>query len=452
MAFLHAHSGECMKSELDLFSLPPTQTSVEGGQWIHYKPVSSLTDDSPIEFIVPGHGDEYIDLAHTMLSVRVRALPLQTDVKPSTVVPAADATVKTEPPVIPVNNLLHSMFNQVDIFFNQKLVSPTNNSYAYRAYIETLLNYATPAKRSHLSCGLWYDDEEAISDVYDPGSSEADGGFTVRRQIMKNNRIVDLIGHLHCDVFNQEKFLLNGVELRLRLVRSRDSFCLMEGTPYHRLHIVETSLLVRRVKISPGILLAHARTLAKGTAKYPVTRVEVKAFTIHAGVQAETLDNVILGQLPKRVILGFVSNKGFNGDRQRNPFNFQSFMLNFLSLYVDGTQVPTKPLQLNFNKDNLYVDAYHTLFSGTGIHFLNEGNAINRLQYAKGNCLMAFDLTPDLSANCPSHWSLVKHGTLRIEVRFDNALTETINCIVYAEFDNLIEVDAARQVITDFGG
>ena len=40
MAFVHAQSGECMKTELDLFSLPPTQTSIEKSDWIEYKPVS----------------------------------------------------------------------------------------------------------------------------------------------------------------------------------------------------------------------------------------------------------------------------------------------------------------------------------------------------------------------------------------------------------------------------
>lgn len=437
-----------MKSELDLFTLPPTQTSIEGGQWVHYKPVSSLTDDSPIEFLVPGHGDEYIDLAHTMLSVRVQFRRIT---EPN------DAD-QARPWPCPVNNLLHSMFSQVDVFFNQKLVSPTNNSYAYRSYIETLLNYAPHAKESHLTAGLWSGYGKLASDNHtgDVDEEGVDGGYAARKAIMNNGRVVDLIGHLHCDVFNQEKFLLNGVELRLRLVRSRDSFCIMEAEPLHSLHIVETSLLARRVKISPGILLAHARTLAQGSAKYPVTRVEVKSFTIHAGVQAETLDNVILGQLPKRVILGCVSNKAFNGDRKLNPFNFQNFLMNYLSLYVDGVQVPSKPLQPNFKKDgvtsNLYIEAYHTLFSGTGIHFLNEGNGISRTSYPKGFCLMAFDLTPDLSANCPSHWSLIKHGTLRIGVRFDEALKETINCIVYAEFDNIIEVNAASQVIADFSG
>ena len=34
MAFVHEQSCECTKSELDLFSVPPTQTSMEQGSWI----------------------------------------------------------------------------------------------------------------------------------------------------------------------------------------------------------------------------------------------------------------------------------------------------------------------------------------------------------------------------------------------------------------------------------
>lgn len=52
MSFLHSHSEACLKSELDIFSLPPTQTAIESSTWVSYKPVSSLTDESPIEFCV----------------------------------------------------------------------------------------------------------------------------------------------------------------------------------------------------------------------------------------------------------------------------------------------------------------------------------------------------------------------------------------------------------------
>ena len=71
MAFLHTHSCECLKSELFLFEIPPTQTTIESSHCVQKKPISSLTDDSPIEFILTGNGEEYIDLAHTMLSLSV---------------------------------------------------------------------------------------------------------------------------------------------------------------------------------------------------------------------------------------------------------------------------------------------------------------------------------------------------------------------------------------------
>ncbi|MCB2621752.1 hypothetical protein KQ786_15240, partial [Listeria monocytogenes] len=39
--------------------------------------------------------------------------------------------------VAPVNNFLHALFNQVDVSLNDKLISSSAGSYAYRAYIET---------------------------------------------------------------------------------------------------------------------------------------------------------------------------------------------------------------------------------------------------------------------------------------------------------------------------
>ncbi|XP_051160512.1 uncharacterized protein F54H12.2-like [Leptopilina boulardi] len=370
MSFLYSHSCECLKTELDLFSLPPTQTLIESSQWIHYKPISSLADDSLIEFVIPGHVEEYIDLAHTMLSIRVKLIT------PTITFQNRETIAK----ISVVNNLLHSLFNQIDVYFNQKLVSPPNNAYAYRAYLETLFNYGPAAKRSHLSTALWYtDDHKNMEDV-----NRDSTGFGARRALLQPDGVVDMIGHLHCDVFNQNKFLLNGVEMRLRLVRSKNTFTLLDRTKQCSLHISKATLLVRRSKISPAVLLAYTKALSHGTAKYSITRVEVKTFILHRGVHAETLD-VILGQLPKRI--------------------------------------PSKPLQPDINKEGLYIDCYQTLFSGTGRHFLNDGNDIDRASYPNGFCLFAF-------------------ATRSVE---------TVNCVVYGEYDNVLEIDSTRQVIVDFG-
>jgi hypothetical protein len=43
-------------------------------------------------------------------------------------------------------------------------------------------------------------------------------------------------------------------------------------------------------------------------------------------------------------------------------------------------------------------------------------------------------------------FQLIKQSNLRVEIHFAEALTATINVIIYAEFDNVIEIDRNRQV------
>ena len=108
-----------------------------------------------------------------------------------------------------------------------------------------------------------------------------------------------------------------------------------------------------------------------------------------------------------------------------------------------------RQLQPNFD-DNLFVEAYQSMFLGSGVYHSDKGNCITRETFKNGYCLFVFDLTLDLSVNSDSHLNLVKHGSIRIDVRFKTALEHNINCIIYAEFNSIIEIDSTRQVITDF--
>lgn len=429
MAFINAHKGVTTKSELDIFATPPTQTSIESGSTLCFRPISTLSDTAPIEFLVSASGDEYIDLAHTTLHIIAK-------VKPNEKTPEG-----SQPEIAVVNNWLHSLFSQVDVYLNQKCISPPSNNYAYRAYIENLLNYGDLAKKSHLTASLWY------ADTAGHFNNKTNAGYTKRKSIVAAEAEVELYSNLHCDIFNINKFMLNGVDLGVKLIKNKNDFHLIGETASH-VEIIEANLFVRKVKINPSILLAHARALSITPAKYPINRVEIKTLTIGAGIQSKSLDNIFLGQIPKRCIIGMVDSQAFNGSLKENPFNFQHFNYNYLALYIDSTQIPAKPLTPDFHKKQ-YIRSFYTLFEGTGIHFSDTGNGIPYEDYPDGYCLAVFDLTSDLSCN-ESHWNIIKSGTLRAEVRFAAALTKPVTFIIFAEFDNIIEVDKNRNINIDY--
>ena len=163
---------------------------------------------------------------------------------------------------------------------------------------------------------------------------------------------------------------------------------------------------------------------------------------------SHTHENVYLGVLPKRVVLCCVDNDAYNGTFAKNPFHAKHNKLNFLALYVDGQQVPAKPLQPKFGADGTYVRSYFNLFAGTGKVFQDEGNDITRQEFAEGYTLFAFDITLDCCDG--PHFNLVHKGNLRVEMHFDDPLEQTVNVIVYGEFESVLEIDRNRNVVYDY--
>src|SRR6266516_5049889 len=270
MAFVHPQSCECAKSELDLFSVPATQTSIESGGWVEYNPISSLADGAPIEFVVGGSGQDYINLANTQLYVKAE------------IVQADNTAIDNTHKVGPINLLLHSLFSEVDFKLNDTLISSTNNRYVYRAYLETLLSYGHAAKGSQLTAALYYKDKATKLDDTNPLDVAANDGLKKRRSFFNDWGIVDMVGCIHSDLFFQENYIPSDVDLRLRLVRSKNSFCLMSDVAQatFKIKLHDVKLLVRKIKLSPSIFVAHAKALEIDNAKYPLHRVVCKTFTI----------------------------------------------------------------------------------------------------------------------------------------------------------------------------
>jgi len=422
-----------------LFALPPTQTSIQQANWVECQPLTSIFSNAPIEFDVTETGEDYLDISNVMLYVRAK------------VTTTAGADIDADSTAAPVNLLLHSVFTQVDVSLNGTLISSSTNTYPYRSMLETLLCYGKDAKKSQLTLELFYKDDAGRMDetvIEKAGGHRPNSGLQKRREFVARSREVYIIVRIHGDVFIQERYMLNEVGMRIKLVRSKDTFSLM-GAVGSKINVTHASLFVRKVKLSPTVFLAHAKALNNSTAKYPIKRVVCKAFAIPQNYLYANYEKVFSGQLPTRIVVGLVDSRAFTGDRNVNPFNFQYFNLSEISLYLDGQQQHAlKPIQPNIG-NGLYVRAYKTLFAGTCKLNYDESNHISRKDFAEGYVLYAYDLTADLAE--ADHFNLVKHGSVRLPLKFSAALEQTVSVIAYAEFDNVIEIDRDGNLLIDLG-
>ncbi|XP_066933772.1 uncharacterized protein F54H12.2-like [Clytia hemisphaerica] len=336
------------------------------------------------------------------------------------------------------------MFSQLDVYLGGTLISSSNNTYPYRSIIELLLNYGSDAKNTQLAMGLFSPDTAGHLDETDPGKDNS--GLKERSDYTKESKPTELIGRLHTDLCNQGRLIINGLPIKFVFHRNKDAFSLMSGATNHKISIIDAVVCVRKVELTHHKFVEIQKSLEKNVASYPIDRINLKTHSIAAGLTSLNWDNLILGQLPKRLFLAMIDNDAYTGNLKKNPFNFKHFDVREISVYVNGKNT-SPPMKLNFT-DGEYLEGYRSIFAATGKSHRDEGICINRKEYSQGYSLFGWDLSPAL-CNGP-HAERAQEGSLQITLEFANPLPNTITVLVYYELDNVIKVNKIRDVLKDY--
>lgn len=436
-SLVHPKSCPATKSELDLWALPATQMAISKKFDVEFRPVAALTGSTPmIEFCVPASADQYWDLDSTNLEVRMKVSLFKTDNNVKTAVAIADASRKL---FSPINNLLHSLFQRIDLELNGKLVTSTSQHAPYRAYIETLLNYDSHAMETHLQGVGW------VKDTDFKVSEERN------KRVIADDGTIDLYGRLRLDLFNQGRLMIGGLEMKLTLQAHRPDFYFIVDDAKYSVEVEwnHVALFLQCVKLNSPILSAQERALANSPALYPITRVDIKQFVIPAGQGNVPLDTVFAGHQPRRIFAVMVDNISENGSFTTNPYRFQDFGVNYLSCLVNGEAFPSIPACPDFSKKRTKRE-YHNLFNSLEQMPTRPTLNITPEEFMSGYTIFAWNFAPDHADGCAQHWNVVKRGNMRMELRFATPLTQVITVLVFAEFDSLIQIDKDRNVITDY--
>ena len=432
--FQEQDSGITPLPELDLFYTPPTETNIQKKQWVQYRPTSSISEGSPLEFIVPGVGSQYLDLKHTYLTLHMRSLKED------------GSLCATAEKLAPVNIPLHSVFNQAELFLNQTLVSSVGVNYAYKSMIDTLLNASSnDAAKSRLECEGFYKDSAGFMDEDDPLEG-SNAGLTRRFARQPSSEVGEYRGPLHLDLVDQDRLILNGVETKLVLWPSKESFKFMsvaaEDAKY-KMEIVEAILHVCKVTINPSVTAAHIAALELSPALYPYEKSQIKTFEVSSGKSSFDMENVFLGEIPRLLILAMVDSDAYRGSYLKNPYNFKNNDLNWLSVKLDDENVPFQAVKPNFSAaSQKFLHSYMNVLDSVSNY--NSAWIIDRSSYSKGYTFFVYELLPRDNAQ---HLPLIKRGNLKIQATFNSNLAENTTVICYGKFPSVMKIDSSRDII-----
>ena len=425
-SLIHPNSCPAAKSEFGLSSVPPTQASVLGSDVMEYRPLAAVSGDTPlIEFIIPAMPDRYTDLDDMFLYIKFKY-----EVTGAT---ASDS-------VCPVNNLLHSMFAKCDMTLQDRSVTSSSQHYAYKSYVEKLLGYGSEAKKTYSRTAGWMRD--TAFDVPD----------ATRKAAMPEKTTIELIDRLHLDLCSQDRVLLNGVQVKLSLQTNRPSFYFhasKKEISISKVTFEHVALFVKHVEVSEMQANAHRAALLKGPLLWPISRNEIRQFVLSKGEQNRSLDNVVQGQLPRRMFVMLVKNAAENGDITLNPFNFQHFKLNFLACYLNGDQYPAIPYQPDYEK-GLCVREYFDLYRSLNQLTAKPNLDITLAEFKSGFTIYGINFAADSSDPVDGHFNPLRRGNLRIDLRFAEALTDVITVLVFTQFESLVSIDKDRNIYTDY--
>lgn len=431
MSRVHSASSVALLPQLALWDVPETQESILRDVEYEIRPVSIFSSSTPLRFEVRSPENEFLLFNESHLWLKMK-ITLSKPNKPN--IEGSDWANVT-----PVGNFLHSVFKHVSLLLNNREVTVSPSNYSYKAFIENYLAFSDSAKAGRMSAIGWDSDEAKRRKIITDGVIDSPA-----------ISIVDFEGMLNLDFSFMEKAIPGGVNIVLELLPNLPSFYLNTKGDYNvSVEFLDTVWYVHKAQVAPATLDGIRYGFSKAPARYVMTRSEVRNTTIPANVFDYTLENIVMGSLPRRCFLGLVTSRAFSGATE-DPFSFSHFDVNYITAFIDGTPYPLRPYTPDFKRNN-FVREFRALYRALNQTGTDTYLTIDRAAF-KERPLFAFQFAPDLSngGSLSSHVNLRNQGHLRIQLKFAEKLTESLVAILYCEYDSCLQITDLGEIQIDY--
>ena len=327
-----------------------------------------------------------------------------------------------------VNNIMHSIFSNVEVNVNNQQIYNSNGLYAHKSYISNNFKAAIAEYEGVLHCE-GYDYEQDPEDI--SNHRLLDPFFTKRMKLLSRPDSFMLYGKLGIDFFSTSELLYSNMRIKLRRIRARPNFHMISDNPNVSLGNVGCSLYTRRIALKDDYYKKRIDMLAYAPVEYNYLETLAKTFTIIARQNKIIQENTFNNAPIRRVAIATNTNSVFTDIFTENPFWYQQFDLRQLRILRGG-----QPFVDFDTADNclLFVTTMKAMI------FQDDIPSIPFDDF-KDHYVLVFDFTsmPDATENC--HYPELVGEPLRLELSFTNLLENVTELFVLVERMSSVAVD-----------
>ena len=429
---LSVGTNEMLGDKFDLFAPISTNNDVFKSHKLFYRPISTTNSKGPFVFDVQRDPEKWTDVKSLCLHGKMQIKKKSVN--------GALINLPANEDIGVVNNIFHSLWSSVSIKINDtEITDPSSGVYPYKAYLENLLSYSPDTKQTKLRAQGYIEDSTNLFDT----SNDTNLGYTARKKMFAESVWVNFKIPLHNDLMSADRDLPPNVKMMITLQRSPDTFCLIKPlTNTDDYSIILEDICLSLVKCEPSDHIEHAYETSLKQNMIPTIPMErnfIKSYTVQKNTNDLSCYNIIFGrQLPTNVYVFMIDQTAFNGDVNKNPFNFKHNDMSEASLVVNGVNEPSEMYKLDY-KNNKTVDLYSSFLENTGIgQFEDITHGIKLEDYYGGFFVLAWDRTPlKLNGLFTSQYN--ESGSMNINLRTRSSLSNNITVFVYASYNSALQ-------------
>ena len=385
---------EIIPDTLNLFSPSPILLSTKEFKYERINTKTALGENvAQLEFTANADKVNFTNLKDSFLILKVKYTK------------ADESALAANPEIGPVQNLLTSLFSNIDLFINDQRVSPNDSNIAYVNFLH-LFTQTKQAKKTYLTTSMYYEDtfkSIATANQSDPQSAaNTNKGLKKRASFFGGSKEVVLIGKIFIAPHNCNKLYLPMLKFDWKMQIHPQAFYSMSNHPAgtYDFHINEAAILLQRVSVSPSISLSIDSLLQRSNALYPCKHMLSRTYNIANGSFNFQFENAFVGrEMPVSIHIMFIKAAAKAGSFQENPFVFYNLNLQDLTVRLGSKKIPAVDYKLNTDQNQTEFALWESYMALDYMSSNSGPGNLNRESFQNGAFIYSLDLSRDGNPN-----------------------------------------------------